>query len=78
MVDHFLIRGKRHCCQIEEGDQIVVNGPTVSVVVRIDMPEDKFTEKIQETGSLAEKYCLVSRSVTCPVNYQLEIEFKEK
>jgi len=30
-------------------------------------------EKVRELGDLAEKYCLVSRSVACPVHYHLEI-----
>ena len=50
----------------------------VEVSAKVQLPEDKFTEKTQEAGSLAEKYCLISRSVACPINYQLEIEIKER
>jgi len=50
----------------------------VEVKAKVQLPEDKFTEKIQEAGQLAEKYCLVSKSVACSVNYQLEIEIKGK
>jgi len=50
----------------------------VEVQAKVQLPEDKFADKIQEAGHLAEKYCLVSRSVTCSVDYQLEIEIKEK
>jgi organic hydroperoxide reductase OsmC/OhrA len=50
----------------------------VEVQAKVQSPEEKFTEKIQEAGHLAEKYCLISRSVSCPVNYQLEIEIKGK
>ena len=50
----------------------------VEVRAKVQLPEEKFTEKTQETGILAEKYCLVSRSVACPVDYKLEIEIKEK
>jgi organic hydroperoxide reductase OsmC/OhrA len=50
----------------------------VEVQAKVQLPEDKFTEKTQEAGRLAEKYCLVSRSVSCSVNYQLEIEIKAK
>jgi len=50
----------------------------VEVRAKVRLPEEKFAEKTQEAGQLAEKYCLVSKSVTCPVNYQLEIEIKGK
>jgi organic hydroperoxide reductase OsmC/OhrA len=50
----------------------------VEVQAKVQLPEEKFTEKIQEAGQLAEKYCLVSRSVACPVDYQLEIEIRRK
>jgi len=48
----------------------------VEVMAKVQLPEEKFTEKIQEAGHLAEKYCLISKSVACSVNYQLEIEIK--
>jgi len=50
----------------------------VEVRAKVQLPEDKFVEKIREAGHLAEKYCLVSRSVTCSIDYQLEIEIKGK
>ncbi len=50
----------------------------VEVQAKVQLPEDKLTEKTRQAGSLAEKYCLVSRSVACPVDYKLEIEIKEK
>ena len=50
----------------------------VEVRAKVQLNEDKFAEKMREAGQLAEKYCLVSRSVTCSVNYQLEIEIKGK
>ncbi len=50
----------------------------IEVRAKVELSEDKFTEKIQEAGQLAEKYCLVSKSVACPVNYQLEIEIIKK
>jgi len=49
----------------------------VEVRARVHLTEDKFADKIREAGSLAEKYCLVSKSVNCPVNYRLETEIKE-
>ncbi|MFA5658095.1 MAG: OsmC family protein [Oscillospiraceae bacterium] len=50
----------------------------VEVKAKVQLSEEKFADKIQKAGHLAEKYCLVSSSVSCHVNYQLEIEIKEK
>ena len=50
----------------------------IEVQAKVQLAEDKFTEKTQEASGLAEKYCLISRSVACPVDYQLKIEIKEK
>jgi organic hydroperoxide reductase OsmC/OhrA len=50
----------------------------VEVRAKVQLHEEKFAEKTQEASGLAEKYCLISRSVACPVNYQVEIEIKEK
>ena len=46
----------------------------VEVRAKIQLPEAKFADKIHEAGGLAEKYCLVSRSVACPVHYELEVK----
>lgn len=35
-------------------------------------------EKMSELAALAEKYCLVSRSVSCPVHYELRVEIDEE
>lgn len=35
-------------------------------------------EKVRELAALAEKYCLVSRSVNCPVEYRLQVEVQEE
>ncbi|MBN1125674.1 MAG: OsmC family protein [Sedimentisphaerales bacterium] len=50
---------------------------SVKVRARIALSEIESFEKVHEAGRLAEKYCLVSRSVACPVDYKLEIESKE-
>ncbi len=50
----------------------------VKVRAKVQLPETKNIEKVHETGQLAEKYCLVSRSVACPVGYQLEVEINGK
>lgn len=49
----------------------------VQVQAKVYPAEGIPAEKIQEAGRLAEQYCLVSRSVTCPVDYQMEIELKQ-
>lgn len=47
-----------------------------SVEVRADVTllQQEFAEKVRQFGDLAEKYCLVSRSVNCPVRYELEVK----
>ena len=45
----------------------------VEVRAKVVLNDDKFAEKVREFGNLAEKYCLVSRSLACPVRYHLEI-----
>jgi len=46
----------------------------VEVRAEVILPRQEFAEKAREFGDLAEKYCLVSRSVTCPVHYELEVK----
>jgi len=46
----------------------------VEVRAKITLPRQELAEKVRELGDLAEKYCLVSRSVTCPVHYELEVK----
>ena len=36
--------------------------------------EMEIAGKINELADLAEKYCLVSRSVACPVHYELQVK----
>jgi len=38
------------------------------------LKQQELAEKVRELGDLAEKYCLVSRSVACPVRYELEVK----
>jgi len=45
----------------------------VSVKAKVTIANDKYFEKIEELSHLAEKYCLVSNSVTCPVSYEVEV-----
>lgn len=45
----------------------------VEVRAKIEISDDKDSGKVQEAGKLAEKYCLVSRSAACAVDYKLEI-----
>jgi organic hydroperoxide reductase OsmC/OhrA len=46
----------------------------VRAVVTLQQQED--TEKAREFAQLAEKYCLVSRSLACPVHYRLQVKTK--
>ena len=46
----------------------------VEVRAEVILPRQGFAEKAREFGDLAEKYCLVSRSVACPVHYRLEVK----
>jgi len=50
----------------------------VEVQAEVTLSRQEFAEKVREFGNLAEKYCLVSRSVACPVHYRLEIKTTEK
>jgi len=50
----------------------------VKVRAKVALPQEDSAEKVREVGNLAEKYCLISRSVACPVDYQLEVEIREK
>jgi len=45
----------------------------VGVRAKVTLQQPDIAEKARELGKLAEKYCLVSRSVVCPVRYHLEI-----
>jgi len=49
----------------------------VEVRAKITLQQPDIAEKVRELGDLAEKYCLVSRSVTCPVQYSLVVQVKE-
>ena len=45
----------------------------VEVRAKITLQQPDIAEKARELGDLAEKYCLVSRSVACSIHYHLEI-----
>jgi len=51
---------------------------SVKVQAKVQLPDNKAAEKVHEAGQLAERYCLVSRSVACHVDYQLEVEINGK
>jgi len=46
----------------------------VEVRAEVTLKQQELAEKARELGDLAEKYCLVSRSVSCPVHYLLEVK----
>jgi len=49
----------------------------VGVQAEVTLAQQELAEKVRQLGDLAEKYCLVSRSVTCPVQYELELRRQE-
>jgi organic hydroperoxide reductase OsmC/OhrA len=50
----------------------------VEVRAEVTLQDQDLVEKVNELADLAEKYCLVSRSVACPVHYRLKVETKGK
>jgi organic hydroperoxide reductase OsmC/OhrA len=50
----------------------------VQVRAEVTVKNQEPAEKIRELGDLAEKYCLVSRSLACPVHYELQTKSIEK
>jgi len=49
----------------------------VEVRAEVTLQQQDIVEKVRELGDLAEKYCLVSRSLACPVQYSLVVQVKE-
>ncbi len=45
----------------------------VKVKAKVRLGSADSMQKIQEIAQLAEKYCLVSNALTCPVNYNVQI-----
>ena len=50
----------------------------VEVRAEVTLRQENLAKKVLELGDLAEKYCLVSRSVTCDVHYELKIKTEAK
>ncbi|AQQ71782.1 peroxiredoxin, subfamily [Limihaloglobus sulfuriphilus] len=48
---------------------------SVSVVAEVEALNSEFESKIRDAANLAEKYCLVSNSVSCPVEYSVSLTF---
>jgi len=46
----------------------------VEVRAEVTLKQEELAEKVSELGDLVEKYCLVSRSVVCPVRYKLGVK----
>ena len=46
---------------------------SVEVKAKVLLSDNNQAEKIEEVAQLAEKYCLVSGSVACPVEYGVEL-----
>lgn len=45
----------------------------VEVKAKVSLRDDSQAGKIEEIAQLAEKYCLVSGSVSCPVEYKVQV-----
>jgi organic hydroperoxide reductase OsmC/OhrA len=45
----------------------------VEVKAKVVLCDENQAEKIEEIAQLAEKYCLVSGSVACPVSYEVKV-----
>ena len=50
----------------------------VQIQATATVREPRLAERICELAGLAKKYCLVSRSVSCPVHYDLHVEIAEE
>jgi len=48
----------------------------VEVRAKVTLQQENLAEKVRGLAALAEKYCLVSRSVACDVHYELEVTAK--
>jgi len=46
----------------------------MKIQAKVALKNQELAEKVHELGNLSEKYCLVSRSVTCPVHYDIEVK----
>ena len=46
----------------------------VDVRAEVTLAQQHLAEKIRQIGDLAEKYCLISRSVACLVHYELQVK----
>ena len=49
----------------------------VEVRAKVTLQQQDLIEKVREFGNLAEKYCLVSRSSACRIQYSLVVQVKE-
>jgi uncharacterized OsmC-like protein len=45
----------------------------IEVRAKVSLGSEGSPEKIEEIAELAEKYCLVSGSLACPVQYHVEV-----
>ncbi len=61
---------------VEKGkDGLKFTAVNIEAIAVIDSEE--LTEQIKRAGELAEKYCLVSKSLACDVQYDLQIKVKK-
>lgn len=50
---------------------------SVEVKAKVSLRDKNQAEKIEEIARLAEKYCLVSNSVSCPVEYSVGVTYQD-
>lgn len=50
----------------------------VLVKAEVELKVDDSAHKIAEVAKLAEKYCLVSNSISCPVEYSVSLTFRNR
>ena len=50
----------------------------INVRAKVSLSSDQPTDEVKKAAQLAEKFCLVSNSLTCPVQYNVEVVKTEK
>ena len=81
---HFLKKYELEVCRYQSNAEGVVEKTKdglrftkVLVKAEIELEVDDYAHKITEAAKLAEKYCLVSNSVSCPVEYSVNLKLRK-
>jgi len=82
---HFLKKYELDVCRYQSNAEGVVEKTKdglrftkVLVKAEVELETDNSSHKITEIAKLAEKYCLVSNSVSCPVEYSVSLTFRNQ